>query len=351
MAVLQLGLSLALEHWPQIRYPEYGFKLARLRQRIRELPDQPRVLLMGSSRTEVGVRAEQFDLPPTAQSPLVFNFALSSAGPVQHLMLLEALLAEGLRFDRLLLEVHPLFLNQVWGNLREEARIDVHHLGPADLAVLARYSEHPDVLRRTWWKWRLVPSHAFRHQLLDCWRSDWCSDAGQYDGFSHVGPLGWLPFPLRAANEQEHQRMLEHARWEYKNFKNFDFDVTEEPDRALRSLLSLCREHGIGVTMYLMPEGSQFQEVYPPHARERVDAYLAKLRREYDFDLVDATGWMNDDAFADSHHLLPEAADEFSQRFAREIVGPSLRLDEGGRRQHLARIIQRPAQRRSVSEE
>ncbi|HVA51734.1 MAG TPA: DUF1574 family protein [Pirellulales bacterium] len=327
MALLQLGLCLALERWPQVRYPEYGFKLARLRERMMESPARPLVVLMGSSRTEVGLRAEKFDL--TSEQPLVFNFALAGAGPIQHLMLLEDLLAEGIHPDRLAMEVHPLFLNQICGALREEARIDIHRLGPADLAVLAQYSEAPNQMRQKWWKWRLLPSHAFRHQLLDCCWSDWCAGIKQYGGFSHLGPLGWLPFPARPANEAEHKKMLDHARWEYKDFKGFEFEVTEEPDRAMRTLLWLCRQHQICMTMYIMPEGSQFQEVYPPDARARVDEYLAKLRREYDFDLYDATGWMRDDAFADSHHLLPEAADEFSRRFAREILRPALGLDDG----------------------
>lgn len=324
MAALQFSLALALERWPQIRYPEFGFKLAQLRQRLAELPEQPLVLLFGSSRTEVGVCAEKFDFSTAARPPMVFNFALSSAGPIQHLMLLESLLSEGVCCNHLFVEVHPLFLNQVWGNLREEARIDIHHLGPSDLAVLTQFSENSRELRRTWWKGRLLPSHAFRHQWLDCWRSPWCAGVKQYEGFSRVGPLGWLPFPLRAKNEEEHQKMLEHTRWDYKNFKNFDFQVTEEPDRALRKLLSICRDRQIGVTLYLMPEGSEFQPIYPPHSRERVDTYLAKLGQEFDFQLIDASGWMSDASFADGHHLLPEAAHDFSQRFAREILAPSL---------------------------
>lgn len=329
MVLLQLGLSLALELRPQIRYPEYGFKLARLRERLRESSGRPLVLLMGSSRTEVGLRAEKFDLAAGEQGPLIFNFALAGAGPIQHLMLLEDLLKEGICPDRLAIEVHPLFLNQICGALREEARIDVHRLGPTDLTVLAQYSEAPSQLRQQWWKWRLVPAHAFRHQLLDCCCSTLCAGPKQYGGFSHLGPLGWLPFPVRATNKDEHEKMLEHARWEYKDFKAFDFQVTEEPDRAMRTLLSLCRDRAIGVTFYIMPEGSEFQVVYPAEARPRVNAYLAKLRREYEFDLYDATGWMSDASFADSHHLLPEAAEQFSQRFARDILCPSLAMDCG----------------------
>lgn len=345
MAIAQLSLSLALELWPQIRYPEYGFKLARLYERMRESSGRPLVVLMGSSRTEVGLQAEQFDLPAEGQRPLVFNFALSGAGPIQHLMLLEDLLHEGIRPDRLAIEVHPLFLNQLCGALREEARIDVHRLGPADLAVLAQYSEAPAQLRLNWWQCRLVPAHAFRNQLLDCCCPEISAGTKQYGGFSQLSSLGWLPFP-RAATKEQQEKMLEHALWEYKDFKLFDFQVTEEPDRATRTLLSLCRDRAIGVTFYIMPEGSEFQVVYPTEARPRVAAYLAKLRQEYDFELYDASGWMSDASFADSHHLLPEAAEEFSQRFGREILAPSMGMDGGdSRRSYVAARPTEPERR------
>src|SRR5215469_94733 len=89
--------------WPQIRDPEHGFKLARLREQLVAKPDRPLVLLLGSSRSGVGLDPQQFGADRAGNPPpLVFNFALSGAGPIRHLMLLRTLLDEGVRPQRLL---------------------------------------------------------------------------------------------------------------------------------------------------------------------------------------------------------------------------------------------------------
>src|SRR5262245_8631762 len=71
----QLALAITLEHWrPDLRDPEFGYKLARLQSRLEEQPGQPLVLVLGSSRTGVGLRPEElnrFSLPG-GQAPIVF---------------------------------------------------------------------------------------------------------------------------------------------------------------------------------------------------------------------------------------------------------------------------------------
>jgi hypothetical protein len=320
---LQGVLYAVIVQWPQIRDPEYGFKLARLREQLAEEPGRPLVLLFGSSRSGVGLDPRQFGTEQTGDAPpLVFNFALSGAGPVRHLMLLRTLLDEGVRPQRLLLELHPLFLNQGRGALREECRIDVHRLDRVAMETLAEYSLDPEATRRRWWQGRLVAAHGNRHELLDCLLPKLCARFPQYDTFRRINAWGWLAFPGRARNEETRRKLVERARLEYRD--SFPgFSVTSDPDRALRELLSLCRREGIGVSMYMMPEGSEFRGWYPPAVRRQVSEYLGRLRREYAFDLRDLTGSMPDESFADSHHLLPEVVARFSTRFALEVMAPA----------------------------
>ena len=337
LAVLQAAFYGALDRWPQIRDPEYGFKLARLRTQLAESPDRPLVLLVGSSRSGVGIDPKKFVAGhPADRSPLVFNFALSGAGPIQHLMLLRQLLDAGIRPERLLVELHPLFLNQSCGALREEARIDVHRLSHVGLETLSDYSENPVRLRHQWWKWRLIPSHSYRHQLLDCLLPRFSAGPSQFAGFRQIDSFGWLPFPNLGKTELMRRALVEHARWEYHDCFPY-FAVTREPDHALRTLLSLCRREKIGVTFFMMPEGGEFRSWYPPWARGKVDDYLGRLQREFRFEVHDLTTSMPDGAFADSHHLLPEAVGEFSARFAREVIGAAiLHVPTAGDREYLA---------------
>jgi hypothetical protein len=323
MIGLQAALYLAIDRWPQIRDPEYGFKLARLREQLAETPGRPLVLVMGSSRSGVGLDPRQFAVDGSAErAPLMFNFALSGAGPIQHLMLLRTLLDEGIRPQRLLLELHPLFLNQGCGALREECRIDVQRLDRVALETLQEYSLDPVRLRRQWWEGRLLVAFGQRHHLLDCLLPRLCSRFPQYGIFRQVNSWGWLAFPNRVKNEEARRALVERARGEYRDsFPHFT--VTSEPDRALRALLTLCRAEGIGVSMYIMPEGSEFRSWYPADSRRQVAEYLNRLQRDYGFDLHDLTTSMSDESFADSHHLLPEVVARFSTLFARDVIGSS----------------------------
>jgi hypothetical protein len=319
---LQGVLYFVISQCPQIQDPEYGFKLARLREQIAEEPNRPLVLLLGSSRSGVGLDPQQFGTERGGNvPPLVFNFALSGAGPIRHLMLLRTLLDEGVRPQRLLLELHPLFLNQGGGALREECRIDVHRLDRVAMETLADYSLDPDGVRHRWWEGRLLVAHGNRHELLDWVLPRLCARFPQYNIFRQINSWGWLAFPGRVKNQEARQKLVDRARLEYRDsFPNFA--VTSEPDRALRALLTLCREKGIAVTMYIMPEGSEFRSWYPAAARRQVSDYLNRLQGEYAFNLHDLTNSMPDESFADSHHLLPEVVARFSTKFALEVMGP-----------------------------
>ena len=316
-------LYVVIAQWPQIRDPEYGFKLGRLREQLADKPDRPLILVFGSSRSGVGLDPRQFGGERTGEAPpLAFNFALSGAGPIRHLMLLRTLLDQGVRPRRLLLELHPLFLNQRCGALREECRIDVHRLDRVAMETLADYSLDPEATRRRWWEGRLLIAHGNRHELLDCLLPKLCARFPQYNIFSQINSWGWLAFPGRPKNEESRRHLVDRAHQEYRD--SFpSFAVTSDPDRALRALLSLCRREGIGVTMYIMPEGSEFRSWYPPDARRQVSEYLARLKREYIFDLHDLTSSMPDESFADSHHLLPEVVARFSTKFGLEVMGPT----------------------------
>src|SRR5262245_4547828 len=79
--VAQVALSTWLECGdPRLRDPEYGARLARLRQRVREQPDRPLVVALGSSRVAMGVRPAAVDEPAGPGRPRLFNFGLVGAG-------------------------------------------------------------------------------------------------------------------------------------------------------------------------------------------------------------------------------------------------------------------------------
>lgn len=325
LVALQAGMYWAVDRWPQFRDPEYGFKLARLRAQLETAPERPLALLLGSSRTGVGVDPVAF---PTllSDSTLAFNFSMTGAAPIQQLMVLRELLSGGIRPRQVLVEIHALLLNQQFDFAREEARIDSHRLSRPAMNFLCDYSRRPWSLRCDWWKNRLLPWYAFRHQLLELCVPCWCARPPQYAGYVQTGALGWLPFPKVGDDEESRRKWIDRSRVEYQEVLS-TFTVTDDPDRALRGLLELCASERIGVTLFLMPEASCFRGWYPPWARPQLAQYLESLRRKYGFGLHDLTVSMPDDAFADGHHLLADSVADFSRLFARRVLTAALADD------------------------
>ena len=67
---------------PAINDPEFAARLKTLRERMAENPGRPLILVMGSSRNNMGVDAGQLTRTRVAPEPIVFNFAIPTSGPM-----------------------------------------------------------------------------------------------------------------------------------------------------------------------------------------------------------------------------------------------------------------------------
>src|SRR6266404_3817237 len=138
----QLALAVVMDRrHAELRYPEYGRKLAALRTRLSAQPGRPLLLALGSSRTEADFWPEAAlrGQPATSERPVVFNFGLIQADPLLQLLGLRQLLAEGIRPTWLLVEVTPPFLDQTQAYVEERWRNTIPRMGWDDLWVLRRY--------------------------------------------------------------------------------------------------------------------------------------------------------------------------------------------------------------------
>jgi len=332
---LQAALAVVVERWtPELWHPEYGGKLGLLRRRLAETKRRPLVLFMGSSRTLSGVNPAELPHCPCAggADPLVFNFAHVGAGPLRQLLLLRRLLGQGIRPRHVFLEVMPALLaedNELAHVL--QARLT----GWQDLPAL-RHSWHGWGQRRQWFEDNLVPCLAHRAGLLArvapwvlpldrrCYFAPWSFSAG-----------GYLPYLGGAAtvSRAEYEKGLRYAHAEYSALLQ-NFRISPGANRALRKFLDLCRRQGIGVTLVLLPEGSDYRAWYAPHAESCLRNYLDGLCQDSGVRLVDARSWVADMDFADGHHLLRGGTSTFTRRFGRDVY----RLVLAGRFTGTARV-------------
>jgi hypothetical protein len=325
---IQLGLLAAEEWWPFLRDPHYGYRVARLRERLAHADNRPvSVIMLGSSRTEGAFRAApvEQELERQMGRPVaLFNFGIPSAGPSMELLVLDRLLKQGIRPDGLLVEVLPPFLA---GSLWESSL------------------SHLSTQRLNWRDLRLVQGLDLRHENR---RLDWCCEsllwpcyAHRYAIVSHLAPIllpvekridfsrgidlcGWVEgcrFPVDA---EIRRKQTEKAQQNFSAYWNDDQPCGPNCT-AMRLLLQRCRQEGIAVKLVLLPEGPTFRSWYRPAGWQALEGFLEQLHQEFGVEVVNAREWIDEEGFFDSHHLLPEAAARFSDRLGREVLLPWLR--------------------------
>jgi hypothetical protein len=90
-----------------------------------------------------------------------------------------------------------------------------------------------------------------------------------------------------------------------------------------------------------MPESTGFRAAYSADIREKLGDYLARISRDYDVPVFDATEAATEASFADGHHLLPSGAAMFASRFERDVLAPF--LGDGAQPLQTVRRGDRPA--------
>jgi hypothetical protein len=319
----QIGISLTVERrHAEMRYPEFGYKLNALRERLRERPGQPLLLAIGSSRTEVGLNPDVLMAGAQDQVPglTAYNFGLLQADPLRELLCLRQALQDGIHPNWLIVEVMPLLLNENTSWVKGvKARNAMNMMGWTELRVLCRYDAKPRRLLRHWCWWRLAPCFNYRLRIVHSYAPAWGRPfAGEEDWPHRLDPYGWLGFPGTVPPERFRQGLEENHKHYAADLA--DLQITDIPNRALREMLDVCRQEQIGVLILLMPEAGEFRRLYSNESLARVNAYLASLTREYGVPLVDARTWVDDQLFFDGQHLLANGASAFSERLGHEFL-------------------------------
>lgn len=324
----QLVLGVCLHRWSlELCDPVYGSRLRSLQNCVRNNPDRPLVLVLGTSRTMNGLKPAAMTPPDTIvqPSPLIFNYAISGSGSVCIRLTYQRLISSGVRPKWLLVETWPLLWPED-GTFDEKRNLVQHDLGWSDLPGLLRYlPKQWDILGKAVSR-DLAPLMVYRSRLLQATatsllmphvakqiageRRDWESDDG----------TGWIP--VRDESEQQ-RHAIEFAQSRGKPLLN-PLRIHPSSDLALRDLLDDCKTYNIRVGLLLMPEHSQCRSWYTPQAKELVRSYLDGLVRDYGIAIMDTRDWLADDDFADYLHMARAAAGPFSERFGREMLYPWL---------------------------
>jgi hypothetical protein len=325
---LQLSLAAAIEeHWqPQLRDPEYGMKLRRLRHRTAANRAEPAIIMLGSSRTAWGFKTRCLDdyLTRKLAAPVrAFNFGILSAGPVTELIMLKRLLAEGYRPKLVLIEVLSPVLVDRDSYPFEVGWLTGTRLWLDELRTLRRLNSPTLPLVGLWSRTALLPWHSYRVPFLNWVAPEWLSELTKnrhrYYMFNRIDDGGWAPVFAECATPADLRRAREEAE-QWADTLLRDFRLGPHAAGAVRQTLDVCRRHGIATALVLMPEGNAIRSRYPAPAWAQIHSFLEGLSREYRSPLINARAWSNDADFVDGHHLQPWGAERFSRRLGPEVL-------------------------------
>lgn len=318
-----LALVVLDELRPGVRDPEYARRVSDLRERIAENPGRPVVLVIGSSRTAMGVRPGEWEaIRPAAGTPdpLIFNMSLLGGGPVMELMTLRRIYADGLRPDVVLFEYWPPYLH--WeGAWAEPGRIASDRLYPIDRQIVRDYFPDPAKVERQMRQYRWNPVSAARNRLVVQMFPKWLPNDKRIDWtWDTVDGWGWKPgFDFPPGPTEERAAMLGKCRDIYRPLFH-GFKLSPHADRAIREGVAVARAHGSRVGFVFLPEASEFRGWYPPRVEQLARDHLAGLSRELAVPVIDARRWMDDGLFVDGFHLSRIGAAEFTRKFGPAVA-------------------------------
>lgn len=316
---LQLGLIVYMEaRHAEIFDPEYRDRLVTLRQRVREQPDRPLLLFIGSSRVMTGIAPEEMPMPVSAagEHPLPFNACHTGAGPVHNLVMVHRLLRAGFAPRWLVVEVVPYLLPAA-----QQSTVAKMALAE-DLPVLRRYVS-PGKLYGWYAAERATGIVNHRGAYLRCLAPGLPLQEFPWDcmPMEALGGKHWHePIPTRAEIERATAVVRATCQASLQRFS-----IHESSRRAIEELLELCRQQNIHVVFLLTPECSEFRSLYPPEAQRTLAQFVGEISSAHAVPVIDARDWLPDEAFSDGHHVLPNGSKRFTARLATDVIRPFVR--------------------------
>ena len=318
--VSQLALAVYVDQYAApVRDPEFYLLEGMLRERMAEKPGRPTAIFVGSSRVAHGFDARRAagDL-----DAVVFNFGVPGSGPYFHTVMMDRLRADGVRADVCFLEVLHSFYNAAGVRSLDGSLLDGARLSYGEAVGLLDYGTRlqKGPIRR-WALGRALPIYRHQAELRDQIGLDvFQPNEGPTPPFAPIDPFG---FRERRVDPATFGTLTALAHKQYDPFyRAFRFD-TDAWDRLVGTVNG-ARASGAEVVVVLMPEGSEFRALYTPEVRAAVESLIGRLRDEVGVTVVDAREWLEDGAFYDQHHLLPNGARAFADRFRTDALEPAL---------------------------
>ena len=324
-AVSQAALAAYVDQGaPTVRDPEFYLLENMLRDRMAETPGRPTAMFLGSSRVAHGFDATR---ATGENDALVFNFGVPGSGPYFQTVMMDRMHEDGVRTDVLFLEVLHSFYNAAGVRSLDGSLLDGARLRYGEAIGLLHYGKKSNSgpIRR-WAFARALPVYRHQAELRELIGLDvFQPGEGPIPPFAPIDRLGYRERPIDPKMWEELTR-LAHKQYD-PFYADFQFDA--DAWGRLVGTIERAKTSGTDVVVVLMPEGSGFRSQYAPGVRAGIEGLIGRLRDEVGVTVVDARAWLDDAAFYDQHHLLPDGAKTFADRFRTDALEPALKRAKG----------------------
>jgi hypothetical protein len=321
-----VGLAVTVETVkPQWRDPEYGYRRAAVRERVRAHPDRPLVLVFGSSRVEAGISPSAMGFPDEPGRPLVCNFGSRAAVPVGVYLHTTRLFDTGVKPVAILVLISAFELVHEGSTEAQLARWGGARLSGADLRRLAPYTTNRAALDRTLVAARCDPWSAHREPLLDALCPRWWPGNQRSAHFGQPGTDrdGFVPIEREYVSDAGRRRAWDNLLAAHLPLLNTN-SVDAVSDRALRDLVARCRAEGVAVALAWAPESPTYRALYTPAGHATAAAYHRSLLTEPDLAVFPAPEHLDEEDFMDGIHLMRAGAEKYSRWLADQHLKPWL---------------------------
>jgi hypothetical protein len=314
LAINAAAILILDEIRPGLRDPEYSRRITSLKERLSENPQRPLVLVVGSSRTAMGICPGKWETIRAAKADshdiLLFNLSLIGGVPILELIVTHRVFADGIKPAAILLEYWPPLFNEEQENI---VCASIDRMGARDRSILRNYCANPDSIEHDFLSNRLNPLFATRHRLLSQHFPKWIPSNNRMDWmWNDLDGWGWKPgCDFKPGPSESRTILTRQAKDAFKRlFAGYRLDSRE--DRAFRDAIELARRNNVQVGLIYMPESSEFRAWYPPTIEKAARDHFSRLTKELGVPAIDARSWMDDGLFSDGFHLTRIGAAEFT---------------------------------------
>ncbi len=331
LVAVQLGLRLLIDGYcPELRDPTFEIKARRLARLVAATPAPPvTVVALGSSVTRSGFMAQAVEEQLGRQlgrRAAVVNLSGHGASVLTELVWMRRLLERGIRPDFVCVEVTPFQYGHP-GPPEDIERFPDHLLSAADLEVVARYSDDPE-LRARWRHGQWCPAYFHRLTIVN-YLAEWLIPVRERMPAwnDSLDERFWSARP--PSPPAELQAILELMRAMARH-RLRDYAPYRDALRPLDELLTLLEREGIPAAVVLAPEGPTVRAIYPTGTVGQLVAMIGDLSQRHGIPFVNAFEWLDEPMFIDSIHPNTVGAEVYSSRLTREVLLPALRSRSAG---------------------